>query len=101
MRVFDTVACPPDGRTCARRTAFPPARRSANVVADAPAVRVASVVHFEPARRSEPSPPVAGATHSPPWPRVKAIERPSGDQVGPESLGPELTTRTSWAVAAE
>ena len=52
-------------------------------------------------RRSEPGAPVAGTTHSPPWPRANAIERPSGDHVGPESLGPELTTRTSCAVAAE
>ena len=44
---------------------------------------------------------VAGTTHSPPSPRANAIERPSGDHLGPESLGPELATRTSCAVAAE
>ena len=52
-------------------------------------------------RRSEPGRPVADATHSPPLPRANAIERPSGDHVGALSLGPELTTRTSCAVAAE
>ena len=34
-------------------------------------------------RRSEPGAPVADATHSPPSPRANAIERPSGDHVGP------------------
>ena len=52
-------------------------------------------------RRSEPGRPVARTTQSPALPRVNAIARPLGAQVGWESAGPEVKTRTSRAVAVE